>query len=39
MKAFDNLKKKYDNESKENRKEKIINEIKKDAKNDCGCKR
>jgi len=38
MNAFDNIKKKYDDKSKEDRKERILNEIKKDAQNGCGCK-
>lgn len=38
MKNFDNLKKKYDSELKERTKERIVNEIKKDNENGCGCK-
>jgi hypothetical protein len=38
MKAFDTVKKKYDEESKERTKEKTINEIKKDDNPGCGCK-
>jgi hypothetical protein len=37
-KTFDNIKKVYDNKSKEIRKERIVNEIKKDNENGCGCK-
>ena len=38
MKAFDTIKKKYDEESKERTKERTINEIKKDDNPGCGCK-
>jgi len=38
MKAFDNLKKKYDEDSKDRKKEKLANEIKKDDDHSCGCK-
>jgi len=38
MKAFDNVKKKYDEDSKERIKERTINEIKKDNEAGCGCK-
>lgn len=38
MNAFDKVKKKYDNESKERRKDKILNDIKDDSKSGCGCK-
>ena len=38
MKNFDNVKKKYDEQSKERIKERIVNEIKKDNENGCGCK-
>lgn len=38
MKAFDNVKKKYDDDSKERLKERTINEIKKDNEGGCGCK-
>jgi hypothetical protein len=38
MKNFDTVKKKYDDESKERTKERLVNEIKKDNENGCGCK-
>jgi hypothetical protein len=38
MKNFDTVKKKYDDESKERTKERIVNEIKKDNEKGCGCK-
>ena len=38
MKNFDSVKKKYDEESKERTKERIVNEIKKDNEKGCGCK-
>lgn len=38
MSAFDNVKKKYDEESKERIKERSINEIKKNNEKGCGCK-
>lgn len=38
MKDFDKLKQKYEAESKERSHEKLVNEIKKDNENGCGCK-
>ncbi len=37
MENFDSLKKRYDSNSKQQNKEKFINEIKKDIDNGCGC--
>lgn len=38
MKNFDNVKKKYDEQSKERIKERIVNEIKQDNQSGCNCK-
>lgn len=38
MSAFDKVKKKYDDESKELKKNKIVNNIKDDTNSGCKCK-